>query len=218
MKCNSPHKKKKLAWYYRFLAPFIFLIMWGWSKTIRVEYSEEARLFFEQKRLPLSVIGIWHESLFSLVPFFSYKKMMTLVSPSQDGYFLAEVLKYFGYKAIHGSSSRGGAKAILELLRRKDSFNAYVVAVDGPKGPAKKVKPGVLFLARKMKIPLYVVICEQTSSWRANSWDRHVFPKPFSSIKISLNSRILPAEELTLEDIEAQFQKLSSKSFCNNQK
>jgi len=77
-----------------------------------------------------------------------------LVSRSKDGDIIADVMRRSGLRAVRGSSSRGSAAALKELLDAAKAGYRPAITPDGPRGPAREVQPGILFLAREMGIPI----------------------------------------------------------------
>ena len=50
-------------------------------------------------------------------------------------------------------------------------------AVDGPRGPARKVQPGVVWLAKLTGNPVVPFHMEASSYWSLKSWDRTQIPR-----------------------------------------
>jgi len=57
-------------------------------------------------------------------------------------------------------------------------------AVDGPRGPAGHIKPGLVHIAQSAGATIYPVLFEAEKYWTAASWDQHLIPKPFSRVRI----------------------------------
>ncbi len=104
-----------------------------------------------------------------------------MISEHRDGQMIADVTHMLGLRTVRGSATRGGARALLQMIRlarREDVVLA--LTPDGPRGPRERVKPGIIQLARRSGRPL-TPICYATSRfWRVNSWDRFYIPRPFS--------------------------------------
>ena len=77
-----------------------------------------------------------------------------LTSQSKDGELVARFAASFGIKAVRGSSNKGGKEALIELLKVTRKGGRVAFAVDGPKGPIYKVKPGIIYLSRKLAVPI----------------------------------------------------------------
>jgi lysophospholipid acyltransferase (LPLAT)-like uncharacterized protein len=126
------------------------------------------------------LFSIWHENMLLPAVGYGHPSLAVLVSRHTDGQLLAAVAKYMGMKLVTGSSGRGGVEALRQLIDDKAPWRHLAVTPDGPRGPRRVIKPGIVFIAAKtgMKIVPTGVAC--TRVWRAKSWDRFVVPKPFA--------------------------------------
>lgn len=125
--------------------------------------------------------SIWHENILLPAVGFGHPDLAVLVSRHADGQLLASVARYMGMTVISGSSGKGGVDALRRLVDEKAPWKHLAVTPDGPRGPRRVIKPGIIYVAAKtgMKIvPCGVAI---RTTWRLNSWDRFVIPKPFSA-------------------------------------
>ena len=73
---------------------------------------------------------------------------------------------------------------MLQLVRLMRKGNDIVISPDGPSGPRYGFKHGAVAAARLAKSPLLLVGIECRTSWRPNSWDRQMYPVPFSKLRI----------------------------------
>lgn len=106
-----------------------------------------------------------------------------MASRSRDGALLAGVLTRLGFGVVRGSSSRGGADALVAALHVLRGGGRVAIAVDGPRGPAGRAAPGAAALARNASVPL-VVVRVGARGWRARSWDRFLVPWPFTRVTV----------------------------------
>lgn len=103
-----------------------------------------------------------------------------LVSRSKDGEMIAETMRLSDIGAVRGSSSRGGAAAVRELMEVLQSGLDIGITPDGPKGPAREVKDGAVFLAQKLGVPLVPVTNALSRKLEIKkAWDRFQVPLPF---------------------------------------
>src|SRR5690606_38729559 len=63
------------------------------------------------------IFTLWHGRLLPLTYFHRKQNIATLISQSSDGEYIARVVERWGYKAIRGSSSRGGTTALREMVK-----------------------------------------------------------------------------------------------------
>jgi len=147
------------------------------------------------------VFAFWHGRL--LLPLASFRGAGTcvLVSRHADGGLIARAVSRFGFATARGSSTRGGAAGVREMLRNASSGRDLVFTPDGPRGPAGRVQPGVVFVARETGMPIVPVGLAVTRAFEFSSWDRFQVPKPFSRVAIVFRAPIevpagLPESEL----------------------
>src|SRR5580698_2629719 len=109
-----------------------------------------------------------------------------LISPSVDGELGAMMVTRIGARAIRGSSSHTGARALRDyyLALVKDNISP-VVTPDGPKGPRFKFKPGAILLAQMSGRPMLPMAYAASRAWLVK-WDKFVIPAPFARIVIAI--------------------------------
>ena len=131
----------------------------------------------------------WHSRLLGL--FYTHRGMGNgaMVSKSFDGEWIARIGTKLGYHIFRGSANRGGAAALVTMLRDQHSGD-LALTVDGPRGPAKKVKPGAIMLAAHTGLPIVPISYMPSRAWRLKSWDRLILPKPFSTITVRYGAPI----------------------------
>jgi lysophospholipid acyltransferase (LPLAT)-like uncharacterized protein len=114
-----------------------------------------------------------------------------MISRSKDGDLLAPFVKSMGHEVVRASSSRGASAGLMEMVELMEKENCHgAMAVDGPKGPVYKAKPGVLYLAKKADNIIVPVLGNTKRFYRFNSWDKFIMPKPFAKIDLHLLSPI----------------------------
>jgi lysophospholipid acyltransferase (LPLAT)-like uncharacterized protein len=130
------------------------------------------------------VFALWHGNL--LPPTYRHRGqgIVTLASRSGDGEYITRILHHWNYHVVRGSSSRGGDTALRELVRLVRTGRSVAITVDGPRGPAGALKPGVLQIAQLTGAPLVPVGSAASRAWRLGSWDRFLVPKPFARLRV----------------------------------
>ena len=127
---------------------------------------------------------VWHDQL--LIPIFAGKHQHTaaLVSQNRDGSFVEAALKSAGILAIRGSTSRGGAQAMRQLIREAEGKH-IVMTPDGPRGPRRELAPGVVFLASHSGRAIVPTAFTCERGWRfGTGWTDLLVPKPFSKVHL----------------------------------
>ncbi len=173
----------------------------GRTLRYRVEGLEnlEGRL---RAGLPTVLYG-WHEQIpLACIPLSRYRPTV-MISQSRDGEHLARISERFGWRSVRGSSGQGGVRALLALVRAVRRGALGVHAVDGSRGPPRRIKPGLLLLGRRSGASLVPVLLAARWCWRTPSWDRMQIPFPFSPVRIWFGEPVEVPEELSKADEEA---------------
>ena len=174
-----------LAWLiYRVLLS-TWRITWGEPASMREALAQ---------RRPF-IVAHWHGDELALLHVVKRYRLATLASPSKDGRIMATLLKLLGARVSIGSSSRGGAAGLKGLIRLVRAGHNCSFAVDGPRGPIYKLKPGVLEASRLLDCPIYYasITCDRAFHLH-RSWNQAFLPKPFARLQIEWRG---PMEALT---------------------
>lgn len=123
------------------------------------------------------IYAFWHEGMLYLAARYPAANIRVLISQHADGELIAQVVQHLGFRTVRGSTTRGGAKAVREMMHlAKNSHLA--VTPDGPRGPRRQVQMGTIFLASQTGLPVVPVGIGYSHAWRAKSWDRFAVPMP----------------------------------------
>jgi lysophospholipid acyltransferase (LPLAT)-like uncharacterized protein len=125
-----------------------------------------------------------------------------MISASRDGEYAARVASWLGFKNVRGSSTRGGSKALKEIIRRMKAGEIGGMLADGPQGPARVAKMGSVIIARKARVPIIPVLWGADRCWVFNSWDRYLVPKPFARVVILYEEPVWIPETAGNEELE----------------
>jgi lysophospholipid acyltransferase (LPLAT)-like uncharacterized protein len=127
--------------------------------------------------------ALFHESLLPSAWIFRDRRYSVAVSRSRDGDLIRATLLGLGYaEPIRGSSSRGGSAALRGLVRHLKDGVTIAVLVDGPRGPARVAKSGIVTLSRITGQPIQPVAFSARPAIRLKSWDRSLIPLPFARV------------------------------------
>ncbi len=152
------------------------------------------------------IISSWHARLL-LTPLLLGKWEGPLViSDHRDGELISAVFANFGLQASRGSSSTGGAKALLQVIRMAKQGHSPGITPDGPRGPAQVVKNGVAQIAIKSELPIVPVCYATKGYWRLSSWDKFYIPKPFSKGVVVIGNPIFPQDSENTEHFKQRIQ------------
>jgi lysophospholipid acyltransferase (LPLAT)-like uncharacterized protein len=182
------------------LALLIYLITRILSFTYRYQFIGFESFYLAEDTGRGGIVVFWHGHQLFMYNFWhhirkikSFQKLYALTSAHQDGQIAATVIKLCGINSVAGSSSKGGVKALRELIRLVNLGNFLAITPDGPKGPIYQVKPGTVLLAKECNVKVFPIGLTSTNSWKLNSWDKMDIPKPFSKVILKV------AEPLTID-------------------
>ena len=114
------------------------------------------------------------------------QQIHVLASEHKDGELIGQVIRRLGFGHVRGSSTRGGARAIRELVGKLEEGFDLGLTVDGPRGPRCRVKPGTLEISKLSGVPVVPAAVSSKSHWVFRSWDAFEFPKPFTKVSIRI--------------------------------
>jgi lysophospholipid acyltransferase (LPLAT)-like uncharacterized protein len=185
-------------------------ILWVWAKSTRMTVLGEDRYNELREQNKPVIILVWHGKIFIAPYFFRRRGIMPLVSPSEDGEIIAQIVARWGYKVLRGSSSHSIIRAWGEMRTELKRGGEVIIVPDGPRGPSQKMKPGALKLAQETGA--YLVPFTFTSSRKKNldSWDRFLIPKPFSKVVTIYGEPFSVRPDLSDEEFERERLKIES--------
>lgn len=131
------------------------------------------------------VYAHWHGDEMGIVHLLPRYRSCAIVSTSKDGEIMAGFIRMIGAKTSRGSSTRGGVAALRGIIRLAQQGYRPSVAVDGPKGPYHKVKPGVFEVSKLIGGRIYPLTVAVSRSYIfERSWNKTFLPLPFSRIQV----------------------------------
>ena len=143
----------------------------------------------------LVIYSFWHRAVFAGAWLWRKVGAAVMVSRSFDGEYIARTIEKLGFVAVRGSSSRGGAQALLGLKNQLEQGTAVVFTIDGPRGPKYVAKPGPVLLSRASAMPMAAFYVALSDAWVLNTWDALMIPKPFSKALVRFSAKVqVPAE------------------------
>jgi len=176
---DSPVKRAQAAAIAGLGAPVIAAL--GSTLTWKVEGIEHLH-FDGVARRP--IMAFFHGRVLTATYYFRNRGIVVMISENFDGEWIARIIRRFGYRTSRGSTSRGGQRALLQMKRDMARGQPAGFAVDGPRGPARHVQPGVIWLAKLTGNPVVPFHMEASSHWTLGSWDHTQVPKPFSTVAL----------------------------------
>ncbi len=188
----------------------LYLLITGISMTVRVRTTgnEHTDAIAAQGKVP--IIAAWHDNIFLGVYYLRNRRVAGLASLSFDGEYIARLVQRLGFGVVRGSSSRGGAAALIEMARvMRDGFE-MCLTVDGPRGPRHIAKFGAISLAKRSGNPIVPFAIRPDRFITLRSWDRMLIPIPFTSAEAVFGEPIYVAADGDADDDRARFAELQS--------
>jgi lysophospholipid acyltransferase (LPLAT)-like uncharacterized protein len=131
------------------------------------------------------IFTLWHGELLPLLWYHRNQGIAVVISEHRDGEIIAQIAERLGYATVRGSSSRGGSRALIGLMRALESGLDGAVTPDGPRGPAHVFAPGAAIASQRTGVPLLPIRASAARAWRLKSWDRFLVPKPFATVRVT---------------------------------
>lgn len=164
------------------VVPFIGALL------IRLIYFTNKKTFHLPATIPEEpfITAFWHGDL--LMQPYVYKKLRktlkinVMISEHFDGLIIARTMEHFSFGTIHGSSTRSGARVLMQAIRSLKEGYDIGITPDGPKGPRHEVQDGVVIMAQKTGSKVLAFQCVPSAYWQLGSWDRFTIPKPFGRL------------------------------------
>ena len=166
-------------WFMRLVGTALFRVnSWTWRKSIHHEHNLEAA----KGEGGGHFMALWHGRMLIGLPHYGGRGFQVLVSASGDGDISEHLLQSFDYQVIRGSTSRGGARALREMLTALRNGDVLIITPDGPRGPTHSMNPGLAWMSRATGYGVVPCGFAADRAWRANSWDRLTVPKPWARV------------------------------------
>jgi len=164
-----------------------FIILYYKTLKVRIVLHPEMRKL-DRKRL---CYGFWHGRQFLLIPGCAGWPTALMTDISWAGAIQTKILDRMGYRVVRGSSKRKGAQALIALKKVMLEGYSPALALDGPRGPVYRSKPGLAFLAQKFDYPVIPVTTASDKYWiLKRTWCQYMLPKPFSRCLIVMGQPI----------------------------
>ena len=196
---------------YRLVAGLGATLRW------RVEGLDHLDAPVREGRQP--IMAFWHGRILPATFYFRRRGIVVITSENFDGEWIAGIIERFGYGTARGSTSRGGRRALVQLVRDLEAGRPAGFTLDGPRGPARVAQPGAIWLAKATGNPVVPFHLEADRFWTTNSWDRTQIPKPFATVAIAVGEPLeVSADagdeglEAARRDLEARLQALEARA------
>lgn len=159
------------------------------------------------------IISTWHSNLLSV--FYELRKLdvHALAGTHNDAELISQVALKWGWKMIRGSSKEDGSKAYKEILKTLSKpSNILFITPDGPTGPAKQPKPGIIRAAQATQAAIIPTSVISTRHWGFTNWDTFYLEKPFGKIFINYSDPIFIDKNINFKKAVLKFNEAMDKS------
>lgn len=175
--------------------------------TWRVRGDDSRRRVVERRARrtagPGTIYVQWHSRILLSASTNAGSGLHVLVSRHGDGEYIVRAIERMGFGTIRGSTTRGGGRALLEMVRALREGRDVAMTPDGPKGPRLRVQQGCVVAASKSGAPIVPVGFECSRSKRLRSWDRFMVPWPFVKVGVVHGEPVVVPPDLDAAGVDA---------------
>lgn len=147
------------------------------------------------------IYAFYHENWLLPAYIWGAPEIQVLVSTSRDGDLSAQIMRRLGFSVVRGSSNKGGARALREMIRRVGHGNLCLTP-DGPRGPRRQVQLGLVYLASRSGLPIVGMGLAYDNPWRTRTWDQFAIPRPFRTATCIFDKPIEVPRDADRETLE----------------
>jgi lysophospholipid acyltransferase (LPLAT)-like uncharacterized protein len=161
------------------------------------------------------VYAHWHGDELAILYLLKPYRAAAMISTSKDGELMDTVVRLLGARTSRGSSTRGGVSALKGIIRLSREGWRPSVAVDGPKGPYHKVKPGVFEISKIIRGPIFALAaaCDRKFIFQ-KSWNKTFLPLPFARVVV-VGGESLPAPDRDTDSRDPNLAKRLEEALTN---
>ena len=180
------------------------------GRTWRVRVESEHQLARAREISPRLIFAFWHGRLLPLS--FTHRgcQVHILASEHQDGEMLGQTIRRLGFGHVRGSSTRGGTRALLELVEKLRAGGDVGLTVDGPRGPRHVVKPGAVELARRTGAVIIPITSASRRHRTFSSWDAFELPCLFTRVVVRYGEPVVVPGDADRDALEEKRAELES--------
>ena len=150
------------------------------------------------------IISVWHGQLLSILYDLRNKNVNAVAGTHADAELISRIAISWGWNMIRGSSKERGDTAYKSMIRcLQDPGTILFITPDGPTGPPKIPKLGVIRAAQATQSAIIPTSVFSSKRWGFTNWDTFYLEKPFGKIYIEYGKPIL-------------FDKNSDQEYCRN--
>jgi lysophospholipid acyltransferase (LPLAT)-like uncharacterized protein len=180
------------------------LVIRALGATWRIRIEQAGHLDRARAVHPQVIFVFWHGRLLPLSYTHRNRRIHVLASEHSDGEMLGQTIQRLGFGHVRGSSTRGGARALLELVEKVRSGFDLGITVDGPRGPRGVVKAGVVEVARQTGAAIIPITTASSRRRVFASWDAFELPAPFARVVVRYGEPVVVGANADRGGVEAK--------------
>lgn len=154
----------------------------GRSWRVRLEGLEHVRTARRQGPV---IVTTWHGFLIPYLWALRDRGISSLVSPVWEGELIARALLNLNFRLVRGSDGYNPVQALRKVVRELRAGRSVATVPDGPEGPARQVKLGVIEMAAISGAPILPLLGAAKWALHLPTWDRQQIPLPGSALVIA---------------------------------
>lgn len=193
-------KKKYLAYCIAYSAKWAIRLLLA---TCKVEVKGVDKFKLTAKNRPCIII-LWHNRLALIAevlnkhaPDFVYR---CVISNSRDGEPLAIFTNSYTPARTLRVSHDARHHALSQMVGFLKKKEILIITPDGPRGPRYRMKKGVYVAAKEVDADIVPFSWSASRFWQLKTWDKMIFPKPFSTVVISIGDALARDPNLDMND------------------
>jgi lysophospholipid acyltransferase (LPLAT)-like uncharacterized protein len=181
-------------------------IVRAWARSLRFRWlGKDIRV---ENGLPTNapngIYVFWHQRMLALAGIFRNSGFRVIISEHGDGEMIARIIARLGMLPVRGSATRGGARAVLQLLREEKDSVRIAITPDGPQGPRHFFHEGAVYLASRTGLAIHPIAIAFKRYRELPTWDGFILPVPFSPALVHVGEPISIPAGLDREGMEAE--------------
>ena len=203
-------KKQPITFLIKLWAVYILCKVLSSTWRIRVIGMDRRRRAVAMCPSKTFLIACFHENSISGVLAHPGQKICNMISRSKDGELVAFVGEKIGLTSVRGSSSRGGKDVRDAMVDMVMTGYIGAITVDGPRGPRRVLKNGIVDIARKTGAPVIPTTCVGDPMWVfTKTWDQTRIPKPFARVIVYYGEPIAVQKDVNEEQFKDYLTKIT---------
>lgn len=185
-----------------------WLLIWLLGKLTRIRVVNQETWNRLQTGNTGLLVLLWHGRMVLPFYFHRFQGVVAMISQHEDGEMIARTAQKLGYLPVRGSSTRGGRRALTEMVQALKQGKVGTLMPDGPRGPRHELKAGALYIAQLAQVPILPMTYAARPAIQFKSWDHFLLLRPFSKSVIVYGEPVTVPRRLTPEELEAWRKKL----------